>query len=73
MFALMVVGIVLYVKLFNSGMIGVEEYKLHSHFEKALGLNEGTKVQISGVDVGKISAIHGILQCSFRYRSLHGS
>ena len=38
-------------------MIGVEEYKLHSHFEKALGLNEGTKVQISGVDVGKISAI----------------
>lgn len=57
MFALMVVGIVLYVKLFNSGMIGVEEYKLHSHFEKALGLSEGTKVQISGVDVGKISAI----------------
>lgn len=57
MFALMVVGIVLYVKLFNSGMIGVEEYKLYSHFEKALGLSEGTKVQISGVDVGKISAI----------------
>lgn len=57
MFALMVVGITLYVKLFNSGMIGVEEYKLHSRFEKALGLGEGTKVQISGVEVGKISAI----------------
>ena len=57
MFALMVVGIVLYVKLFNSGMIGVEEYKLHSRFEKALGLNVGTKVQISGVEVGKISNV----------------
>ena len=53
--AIMVFGLVLYAKLFTSGMIGVEEYKLHSHFEKAMGLRPGTRVQISGVDVGQIS------------------
>lgn len=53
--AIMVFGLVLYTKLFTSGMIGVEEYKLHSHFEKAMGLRPGTRVQISGVDVGQIS------------------
>ena len=52
--AVMVFGIVLYAKLFTSGMIGVEEYHLHSRFEKAFGLNPGTLVQISGVEVGKI-------------------
>lgn len=55
--AVMVFGIVLYTKLFTSGMIGVEEYKLHSSFEKALGLRPGTRVQISGVDVGQISGM----------------
>lgn len=55
--ALMVFGITLYAKLFDSGMIGVEEYKLTSHFEKAMGLNEGTKVQINGVEVGRVSHI----------------
>lgn len=55
--AVMVFGITLYAKLFNSGMIGVEEYKLNSHFEKAMGLDEGTKVQISGVEVGRVSKI----------------
>ncbi|MDO4947288.1 MAG: MlaD family protein [Fibrobacter sp.] len=53
--AIMIFGIVLYAKLFSSGMIGVEEYKLHSRFEKAFGLRPGTRVQISGVDVGQIS------------------
>ncbi|MCQ2104736.1 MAG: MlaD family protein [Fibrobacter sp.] len=53
--AIMVFGIVLYAKLFSTGMIGVEEYKLHSNFEKAFGLRPGTRVQISGVDVGQIS------------------
>lgn len=53
--AVMVFGFVLYAKLFSSGMIGVEEYKLHSSFEKAMGLRPGTRVQISGVDVGQIS------------------
>ncbi len=56
-FALMVFGITLYAKLFTSGVIGVEEYHLTSRFDKALGLSEGTKVQISGVVVGRISEI----------------
>ena len=53
--AVVIFGLVLYTKLFTSGIIGVEEYKLHSTFEKALGLRPGTRVQISGVDVGQIS------------------
>lgn len=53
--AIMIFGIVLYAKLFSTGMIGVEEYTLHSNFEKAFGLRPGTRVQISGVDVGQIS------------------
>ena len=52
--AVMVFAIVLYAKLFSTGMIGVEEYHLHSTFEKAFGLRPGTRVQISGVDVGQI-------------------
>lgn len=53
--AIMIFGIVLYAKLFSTGMIGVEEYRLHSSFEKAFGLRPGTRVQISGVDIGQIS------------------
>ena len=53
--AAVIFGFVLYTKLFTSGIIGVEEYTLHSNFEKALGLRPGTRVQISGVDVGQIS------------------
>ncbi len=56
-FAVMVFAIVLYAKLFSTGMIGVEEYRLHSNFEKAFGLRPGTRVQISGVDVGQISNV----------------
>ena len=52
--SVMVFAIVLYAKLFSEGMIGVEEYRLHSTFTKAFGLHTGTKVQISGVDVGQI-------------------
>lgn len=53
--AVMIFGIVLYAKIFSTGVIGVEEYKLHSTFDKALGLRPGTRVQISGVDIGQIS------------------
>lgn len=56
--ALIVFGITFYTKLTTSGMIGVEEYKLYSNFEKALGLHTGTKIQISGVDVGRISDMY---------------
>ncbi len=55
--AVMVFVLVLYAKLFSTGMIGVEEYRLHSTFEKAFGLRPGTRVQISGVDVGQISGV----------------
>ena len=53
--AVVIFALVFYTKLFTNGMIGVEEYKLHSTFEKAMGLRPGTRVQISGVDVGQIS------------------
>ena len=56
--AVIVFGITFYTKLSTSGMIGVEEYKLYSNFEKALGLHTGTKIQISGVDVGRISDMY---------------
>lgn len=55
--AVMVFGFVLYWKLFSSHMIGVEEYHLQSRFEKAFGLHIGTRVQISGVDVGQIDSM----------------
>jgi|SRR5690554_109564 phospholipid/cholesterol/gamma-HCH transport system substrate-binding protein len=55
--AMIVFGVTLYAKLSSSGIIGVEEYKLYSDFEKALGLRSGTKIQISGVDIGRISNI----------------
>lgn len=56
-FSVMVFGAVFYVRLVTAGVIGVEEYKLYSHFEKAQGLHVGTDVQISGVSVGHISKI----------------
>lgn len=55
--AVMVFAIVLYAKLFSTGMIGVEEYRLYSTFDKAFGLRPGTRVQISGVDIGQISSV----------------
>lgn len=54
--AVMIFGLILYTKLFYTHII-VEEYKLHSTFEKALGLHTGTRVQINGVDVGQISSM----------------
>ena len=56
-FACIVFGFLFYAKLFHSGVIGVEEYHLTSYFEKALGISEGTKVQINGVEVGRVSKI----------------
>ena len=55
--SVMVFAIVLYAKLFDEGIIGVEEYHLQSRFNKAFGLHAGTKVQISGVDVGQIDSM----------------
>ena len=53
--AAMIFSLVLYHYLFDTGVIKVKEYKLYSTFEKALGLRPGTRVQISGVDVGQIT------------------
>ena len=55
--SVMVFAIVLYAKLFDEGIIGVEEYHLHSRFNKAFRLHAGTKVQISGVDVRQIDSM----------------
>ena len=52
--AVMIFSLVLYHYLNDNGVIKVKEYTLHSKFEKALGLRPGTRVQISGVDVGQI-------------------
>ncbi|SIO40421.1 MlaD family protein [Fibrobacter sp. UWB11] len=52
--AIMIFSLVLYHYLFNR-VIKVKEYRLHSTFEKALGLRPGTRVQISGVEVGQIT------------------
>jgi len=56
--AAMIFSLVLYHYLFDktNGVIK-EEYKLYSTFEKALGLRKGTKVQISGVDVGQVTNV----------------
>lgn len=51
----MVLCLAVYAKLFSSGVIGREEYQLYSRFDKALGIGNGTKVQINGVEVGRIS------------------
>lgn len=56
-FAVMVFGAVLYARMVSTGVIGVEEYKLYSNFEKAQGLHAGTDVQISGVSVGHVSGM----------------
>ncbi len=53
--AVMIFSLVFYHYLNESGVIKVKEYKLYSTFEKALGLRAGTRVQISGVDVGQIT------------------
>ncbi|NLB63207.1 MAG: MCE family protein [Fibrobacter sp.] len=37
------------------GVIGVDEYQLHCLFDKGLGLRVGTKVQVNGVEVGRVS------------------
>lgn len=56
--AIMIFSLVLYHYLYDktNGIIK-EEYKLYSTFEKALGLKKGTNVQISGVDVGRVTNV----------------
>ncbi len=54
-FSVMVFLFVLYARMISAGVIGIEEYRLYSHFEKAQGLHPGTDVQISGVSVGHVS------------------
>jgi len=53
--AIMIFSLVFYHYLNDTGVIKVKEYKLYSTFEKALGLRPGTRVQISGVDIGQIT------------------
>lgn len=55
--AIMIFCAVFYAKIISTGVVGIEEYKLHSTFDKALGLRPGTRVQISGVDIGQISGM----------------
>ena len=54
----MIFSLVLYHYLYDktNGIIK-DEYKLYSTFEKALGLKKGTNVQISGVDVGRVTNV----------------
>ncbi len=70
--AAIIFAVVLYAMLFQSGIIGVEEYKLHSRFEKAQGLHVGTKVQINGVNIGRVSNIEiapdGLVNIEFTIR-----
>lgn len=56
--AVLVFALVLYAKVFSSGIVGVSEYRLYSNFEKAQGLHAGTKVQISGVEIGHVSSMN---------------
>jgi len=39
------------------GLIGKEEYTLFCYFDKGLGLRVGTKVQVNGVEVGKVKKL----------------
>lgn len=39
------------------GFIGKEEYHLYCYFDRGLGLRVGTKVQVNGVEVGKVQAL----------------
>lgn len=52
--AIMLFSLAFYHYIQNSDVIKIE-YKLYSRFDKALGLRADTRVQISGVNVGRIS------------------
>lgn len=71
-FAVMVFFTVLYARMTSAGVIGIEEYKLYSNFEKAQGLHAGTDVQISGVSVGHVSGMKiessGMVRMEFTIR-----
>ena len=53
--AAMIFALVLYNYLAANNILKDQQYKLYSTFEKALGLKKGTRVQISGVDVGQVT------------------
>lgn len=71
-FAVMVFLTVLYARMTSAGVIGIEEYKLYSNFEKAQGLHAGTEVQISGVSIGHVSGMKiessGMVRMEFTIR-----
>ena len=52
--AIMIFSLVFY-HYFEDRFSQSKDYKLHSTFDKALGLRKGTRVQISGVNVGQIT------------------
>ena len=70
---LCIMAVVLYAKLNQEGLIGVDEYQLYSNFESGQGLNKGTKVQINGVQVGKVTHLElndqGQVRLEFTLRS----
>jgi phospholipid/cholesterol/gamma-HCH transport system substrate-binding protein len=55
--AICVATTILVAKLYQEGILGKKEYHLYSNMPTAQGLSKGTKVQISGVDVGRIEDI----------------
>lgn len=54
---------------------GVEEYKIYCYFDKGLGLRNGTKIQVNGVDVGRVSNIElttdGRVRLEFTIRTMY--
>ncbi len=68
-----ILGAVFVAKLMQDGVIGVDEYHLYSDFQSGQGLHKGTKVQINGVEVGKVSKLEltdgGRVRLEFTLRS----
>lgn len=72
-----ILGAVFVAKLMQDGVIGVDEYHLYSDFQSGQGLHKGTKVQINGVEVGKVSKLEltdgGRVRLEFTLRSQYRS
>lgn len=54
---LIILSATAFLTLQAKGVIGVDEYQLHCLFDKGLGLRVGTKVQVNGVEVGRVSKL----------------
>lgn len=52
---IIVASATMFMTLRAQGVLGVEEYRLYCFFDKGLGLRVGTKVQVNGVEVGRVS------------------